>query len=84
MRDCVAIAESAIISVMPAKAGIQNLLKILDSPVSSTGQALRLASLEDNPAYAGRNDKNGDCGIVCCAGQTYAELEIFMIPSQTV
>jgi len=42
---------------MPAKAGIQNLLKILDSPVSSTGQALRRASLA-------RNDKNGNCDTV--------------------
>ena len=49
---------------MPAKVGIQNLLKILDSPVSSTGQAHRRASLEYNPAYAGRNDKNGDCDTV--------------------
>jgi hypothetical protein len=31
MRDCVIIAESAINTVMLAKAGIQNLLKILDS-----------------------------------------------------
>jgi hypothetical protein len=31
--------------VIPAKAGIQQLLKLLDSPVSSTGQAYR-ASLE--------------------------------------
>ena len=30
-RDCVAIAESAINTVIPAKAGIQKLLKLLDS-----------------------------------------------------
>jgi hypothetical protein len=36
---------------MPANAGIQNSLKILDSPVSSTGQAQSRASLA-------RNDKN--------------------------
>jgi hypothetical protein len=47
----------AIKVVIPAQAGIQHLLKILDSPVSSTGQALRRASLEYNPAYAGRNNK---------------------------
>ncbi len=42
---------------MPVKTGIQNLLKILDSPVSSTGQALRRAALA-------RNDKNGDYDTV--------------------
>ena len=31
LGDFVIIAESAINTVMPAKAGIQNLLKILDS-----------------------------------------------------
>ncbi len=30
-RDCVVIADSAIKAVMPAKADIQNLMKILDS-----------------------------------------------------
>ncbi|OGP68471.1 MAG: hypothetical protein A2W27_01835 [Deltaproteobacteria bacterium RBG_16_44_11] len=45
-RDCVAIGENSFKIVIPAKAGIQNLLKILDSPVSSTGQALRRALLE--------------------------------------
>jgi hypothetical protein len=34
---CVAIAKSAIKVVMPVKTGIQKLLNILDSPVSSTG-----------------------------------------------
>jgi hypothetical protein len=33
---------------MPTKVGIQNLLKILDSPVSSTGQAHRRTSLARN------------------------------------
>jgi hypothetical protein len=33
---------------MPTKVGIQNLLKILDSPVSSTGQAQSRASLARN------------------------------------
>ena len=31
LRDCVAIEESAINTVMPVKAGIQKLLKLLDS-----------------------------------------------------
>jgi hypothetical protein len=39
------------------KTGIQKLLKLLDSPVSSTGQAQSRTSLEYNPAHAGRNDK---------------------------
>ena len=33
---------------MPVKTGIQNMLKILDSPVSSTGQAQSRASLALN------------------------------------
>jgi hypothetical protein len=33
-----------------------DIIKILDSPVSRTGQALRRASLEYNPAHAERND----------------------------
>jgi hypothetical protein len=33
---------------MPVKTGIQNLLILLDSPVSSTGQAPRRASLARN------------------------------------
>ena len=49
--DCVAISEIIIKLVIPAQAGIQNLLIILDSPVSSTGQAQSRASLA-------RNDKN--------------------------
>jgi hypothetical protein len=45
--------------VVPAQAGNQNydLNKILDSPVSSTGQAFCRASLA-------RNDKNGNCDTV--------------------
>jgi hypothetical protein len=31
-RDCVAIGENNFKVVMPAKAGIQKLLKLLDSP----------------------------------------------------
>ena len=42
------IAENAINTVMPVKTGIQNLLKLLDSPVSSTGQAHCRASLARN------------------------------------
>jgi hypothetical protein len=48
MRDCVAIAKSAIKVVMPVKTGIQKMLNILDSPVSSTGQAHRRAPLARN------------------------------------
>ena len=55
-RDCVAIAKSAIKVVMPVKTGIQTSSrrrtgtssKLLDSPVSSTGQALRRAPLARN------------------------------------
>jgi len=36
------------INVIPAKAGIQNMLKMLDSPVSGTGQAQSRASLARN------------------------------------
>jgi hypothetical protein len=46
--DCVAIAKSAIKVVMPVKTGIQKLLNILDSAVSSTGQAHRRAPLAWN------------------------------------
>ena len=42
-RDCVIINKNTINKVIPAKAGIQMLLIFLDSPVSSTGQALRRA-----------------------------------------
>jgi len=62
MRDCVIVSESAINNVMPVKAGIQKQLKILDSPVSSTGQAQSRASLA-------RNDKNGNYDTVSCSGQ---------------
>jgi len=48
LRDCVAIGENSFKIVIPVKAGIQKLLKLLDSPVSSTGQALRRASLARN------------------------------------
>ena len=58
-RDCVAIEKVIPIIVIPAKAGIQNLLIILDSPVSGTGQAHRRASLA-------RNDKKA----VVCATQS--------------
>jgi hypothetical protein len=47
-RDCVVMLEIIIKLVIPAQAGIQNLLIILDSPVSSTGQAHRRASLARN------------------------------------
>jgi len=58
-RNCVAIEKSAVKVVIPAQAGIQTesrrrtgiSLKLLDSPVSSMGQALRRALLA-------RNDKN--------------------------
>jgi hypothetical protein len=44
--------------VIPAKAGIQETIyKNWIPPVSSTGQVLGHASLEYNPANAGRNDK---------------------------
>ena len=46
--DCVAIGENSFKIVIPAKAGIQKLLKLLDSPVSSTGQAQSRASLARN------------------------------------
>ena len=57
LRDCVAIAKSAIKVVMPVKTGIQELLNILDSPVSSTGQALRRALLA-HPEGHKRNDSS--------------------------
>ena len=57
LRDCVVMSESTIKIVIPAQAGIQNVMKILDSPVSSTGQAHRRASLA-------RNDKNSNCDKV--------------------
>jgi hypothetical protein len=40
--------KEAVTIVIPAKAGIQNMLKILDSPVSGTGQAQSRASLARN------------------------------------
>jgi hypothetical protein len=46
--ETVGISEIIIKLVIPAQAGIQNLLKILDSPVSSTGQAQSRASLVRN------------------------------------
>ena len=44
------MSEINIKVVIPAQAGIQNLLIILDSPVSSTGQA-------QSRALLARNDK---------------------------
>jgi|GEM_PF-2195198 len=41
-------SSKAVNIVIPAKAGIQNMLKILDSPVSSTGQAQSRALLARN------------------------------------
>jgi hypothetical protein len=40
--------KEAVNIVMPVKTGIQNMLKILDFPVSSTGQAQSRASLALN------------------------------------
>jgi len=44
--------------VIPAKAGIQNLLKILDAPVSSTGQAYQVRHDEFNFIVIVQNNIN--------------------------
>ncbi len=81
-------SKRAINSVMPMKIGIQTSSrrksgtssKLLDSPVSSTGQDLRRASLEYNPAYAGRNNETLICDTVSKAGIQYWN-QIFWFPT---
>ncbi len=86
--------NSSINSVMPmntlkgTRIGIQTSSrrksgtssKLLDSPVSSTGQDLRRASLEYNPAYAGRNNETLICDTVSKAGIQYWN-QIFWFPT---
>jgi len=60
LRDCVVMSESTIKIVIPAQAGIQNVMKYW-IPHVKHGQAHRRASLA-------RNDKNSNCGQSLCAG----------------
>jgi len=70
--DCVAIGENSFKIVIPAKAGIQKLLKLLDSPVSSTGQAQSRASLARNDKLGLRHSlfagmiRNQRYPVACC------------------